>query len=141
MASLLSSVNLDFLIYEMGIAVLSFQSDLSSLPRMPPPNPRLFPAPVPGPGQTWGEGGITSAKQHGVWNAARFPVRGAALAQLRIRFVCSRALRLWSKGPWSIPGSPANPASLGQEEWQGCDVTTVVEQISWGDVGSLPSEP
>ena len=94
--------------------------------------------PHPGPGQTWGRrrNRVSQAgqrlEQDSGWNAALFPVWGAALAPLRIRFICSWALRLWSKDPWSVPGSLANWARLGVGEYASFLVeTTVLAPISW----------
>lgn len=100
----------------MGIAIPTFRNGLHQ-----GLSPRLFPTPLPGSSSSWGlarlggEGGITSAKQDRAWKAARFPVWGAALARLRIRFICSRALWLWSDGLWVVQGGPANRAGLAEE--------------------------
>ena len=89
----------------------------------------------PGPGQTWGEGGITAAKQDRGWNAARFPVWGAALAQLRIRFLCSGICCLGASR-----GALPTEQTEDRDSSKAICARTIIGQLSWGDAGSLPSE-
>lgn len=83
---ILCSINLSFRICEMGMATPTLQRGLHRCF-----SPQDFPSSSSSSNRVLarlgGEGGITSAKQDRGWNAAPFPVWGAALARLRIRFI------------------------------------------------------
>lgn len=67
------------------------------------------------------------------------PSLGRGPTQLQIPVICSGGLGLRSGGPWEA--AVQTEATWGRESGKDMGVTTVADQISRGEVGSLPSEP